>query len=50
MLVVEALAGILLEMQALDANSRRGAVAKLDDDFALADYRLLVLRDLIAGR
>ena len=50
MLVVQALAGILLEMQALDADLADLAVGKVDLDFALAHDRVLVLRDLVAGR
>ena len=50
MLVVQALAGILLEMQALDADAARLAVGQVDLDLALADDRVLVLRDLVARR
>ena len=49
-LVVQRLAGVLLEMQPLDADGRRFAVRQIDDDLALADDRLLVLADLIALR
>ena len=50
MLVVHRLAGVLLEMQALDADCERAAVEEIDRHLALADDRLLVLRDLIALR
>ena len=50
MLVVQRLAGILLDVQALDADVLAGAVGEVDADDALADQRPLVLRDLIAGR
>ena len=50
MLIVDALARILLEMQALDADLDRVALGMVDDELALADNGLLVLRDLIAGR
>jgi hypothetical protein len=49
-LVVQALAGVLLEMQALDADGARAAVFEVEDDLALADDRLLILGDLVAGR
>ena len=49
MLVVDRLAGVLLQVQALDADLERLAVgAHLD--LALADDRALVLRDLVALR
>jgi hypothetical protein len=44
------LAGILLEMQALDADGGGLAVGQLDRDLALADDRRLVLADLVALR
>ena len=50
MLIVQRLAGVLLEMQARDADLARGTIGKLDLDLALADDRMLVLADLIAGR
>ena len=55
MLVVHRLAGILLQMQALDADLdvlelALTVRAERDDDLALADDRLLELRDLIALR
>jgi hypothetical protein len=50
MAVVQALAGVLLEMQPLDADGHRLAVRQIDDDDAFADHRLLVLADLIALR
>ena len=50
MLVVQALAGILLQMQSLDADAARRAVRQVDLDRALAHDRVLVLRDLIALR
>ena len=46
---MQALARILLQMQARDADLARAAVRQIDDDHALADDRLQVLRDLIAG-
>ena len=49
MLVVQRLAGVLLEMQPLDAD-RDGAVGQVDRDLALADHRRLVLADLVALR
>ena len=49
MLVVDRLAGVLLQVQALDADLQRGAV-DIDLHLALADNRLLELRDLIALR
>ena len=49
MLVVQRLAGVLLEMQARDADLARGTIGKLDLDPPLADDRMLVLADLIAG-
>ena len=50
MLVVQRLAGVLLEMQPLDADGDGLAVGQIDDDLALADDRRLVLADLIALR
>ncbi len=50
MLVVQRLAGVLLEMQPLDADGDGLAVVEIDDHLALADDRLLVLADLIALR
>ena len=50
MLVVQALAGVLLEMQPLDADHDALAAEQIDDDLALADHRALVLADLIALR
>ena len=49
-LVVQALARILLEMQPLDADRHPLAAQKIDDDLALADDGALVLADLIALR
>ena len=50
-LVVQRLAGVLLEMQPLDADRRSASPSvEVDDDLALADDRLLVLRDLVALR
>ena len=49
MLVVDRLAGVLLQMQALDAD-RDGFAISVDLDLAFADDRLLVLADLIALR
>ena len=49
-LVVQRLAGILLQMQPLDADGGGLAALQLDDDFALAHDRRLVLADLIALR
>ena len=48
--LVQALAGVLLEMQPLDADGDRLAVVEIDDHLALAHDRLLVLADLIALR
>jgi hypothetical protein len=45
---VQRLAGVLLQVQAFDADRLRPAVGQIDDDLALAHDRLLVLRDLIA--
>ena len=50
MLVVQALAGVLLQMQPLDADGDALAAEQIDDDLALADDRALVLADLIALR
>ena len=49
MLVVQRLAGVLLQVQPLDADAH-GIAVGINLDFALADDRLLVLRDLIALR
>ena len=49
MLVVDRLAGVLLQMQPLDADLEALAV-DLDLDLALADDGLLVLADLVALR
>ncbi len=49
-LVVQGLAGILLQVQPLDADGDRGAVGHVDQHLALADDRILVLRDLVALR
>ena len=49
-LVVQRLAGILLEMQTLDADPHGLAVGHVDHDLALADDRRFVLADLIALR
>ena len=49
-LVVQRLAGVLLQVQALDADVPAAAVRQIDGDGALADHRLLVLADLIALR
>ena len=49
MLVVDRLAGILLQMQPLDADGFRSAV-HVDLDLAFADDRILELADLIALR
>ncbi len=43
-------AGVLLEMQALDADLDLLGRRDIDDDDALADDRALILRDLIALR
>ena len=50
MLVVQALARVLLQMQPLDADGDALAAQQIDDDLALADDRALVLADLIALR
>ena len=50
MLVVQRLAGVLLEMQPLDADRDGLAALEIDDHLALADDRLLVLADLVALR
>ena len=55
MLVVQRFAGVLLQMQALDADADLFKFAVLvrpdfDDDFALADDRLIVLGNLVALR
>ncbi len=44
------LAGVLLQVQPLDAHCEGRAVFMLDDDLALAHDRVLVLADLIALR
>ena len=43
MLVVQALAGVLLKMQPLDADDDPLAAEQIDDHLALADHRALVL-------
>src|SRR5258706_12634135 len=48
--VVQGLAGILFQMQPLDAYGDALAARKLDDHLALADDRRLVLADLVALR
>ena len=48
MLVMQALAGILLQMQAFDADPDGFPVLEVDDDLALAHDGVLVLADLIA--
>ena len=48
--LVEAFAGVLLEMQPLDADGDALATQQIDDDLALADDRTLILADLIALR
>ena len=50
MLIVQRLAGVLLEMQALDADLSARAVFHVEGDAALAHYGLEVLGNLIAGR
>ena len=50
MLVVDRLAGVLLQMQALDADLDRARRRTSIIDLALADDRLLVLADLVALR
>ncbi len=50
MLVVQRLAGILFEMQPLDADAHALAVRQVDDHLALAHDGRLVLADLIALR
>ena len=49
-LVVQRFAGILLEMQPLDADAHGLAVRQIDHDLALADDRRFVLADLVALR
>ena len=49
-LVVQRLAGVLLEMQPLDADFDPLGRRHIDGDDALADDRALILRDLIALR
>ena len=44
------LAGVLLQMQPLDADRDVFAVSQFDDDLALAHDRRLILADLIALR
>ena len=48
MLVVQAFAGVLLEMQAGDADLARAPVGHVEHDPAMPDDRLQILRDLIA--
>ncbi len=50
MALVQAFAGVLLQMQPLDADGDALAVFQIDDHLALAHHRLLVLADLIALR
>ncbi len=50
MLVVQALARVLLQVQALDADADGFAALHVEQDLALADDGTLVLADLIAGR
>ncbi len=50
MLIMQALARILLEMQALDTDLAHLTVRQIDLDHAFAHDGILVLRDLIAGR
>ena len=50
MLVVQAFAGILLEMQPGDADLAGRAIGHVEHDPAMPDHRLQILRDLIAGR
>ena len=49
MLVVDRLAGVLLDVQPFDADVLGAAVRQVDADDPLADQRPLVLRDSIAG-
>ena len=49
-LVVHRLAGVLLQMQALDADADLFGRRQVDRDLALADDRMLVLADLVALR
>ncbi len=49
-LVVQHFAGVLLQMQPLDADGGGLAAAEFDHNLALADHRRLVLADLIALR
>ena len=49
-LVVQRLAGVLLEMQPLDADRTSSPSGSVDHDLALADDRRLVLADLVALR
>ena len=50
MLIVQRFAGVLFEVQPLDADAHRLAVRHVDDDFALAHDRRFVLADLVALR
>ena len=50
MLIMQTLAGVLLEMQPLDADAAGFAARQVDRNLALAHDRLLVLGDLIACR
>ena len=50
MLVVQQLAGVLLEVKPLDADPRRLAVRHVDHNLAFADDRRFVLADLVALR
>ena len=49
MLVVQALARILLQVQPLDADARDLAARQIDQHLALAHDGVLVLRNLITG-
>ena len=49
-LIVQALAGVLLQVQPLDPNREGRAVVALDDHLALADDRMGELADLVALR
>src|SRR5882724_11234276 len=50
MLIVQRLAGVLLKMQALDANLNRLAIGQINRDLAFAYDGRLVLADLVALR
>ena len=49
MLIVQALARVLFQMQSFDTHFRAVAAGQIDQHLALADDRLLVLRYLITG-